>query len=244
MGVLALAGVWVAAAFRVRGRGWLRNALGLASGFMLAFALVEILPDALEQSPQAHIAAAVGFVVFYMIERLFDIHLCPAGADECAVPAHGDHSHAPLGPFALFGLGIHAVIDGLAIGGALVTSWRLAVLVTVAVALHKLPDGFCLGSLLGAAEEPVRFPWGKSLLFSAATPIGVLAAYAGLVGAQGPVIGLVLGFAAGSFLYVAAADLLPEAHHDLKGRADRTEVMLAVIAGALVAMAASAFGGA
>ena len=240
MGVLALAGVWVASALRLGGRAWVRRALGFASGFMFAFALVDILPEALAESPQAHVAAVAGFVLFYVAERLFDIHLCPAGADDCATH---EHSHGPVGGFALAGLATHSVVDGLAIGSALVASPRLAILVAVAVALHKVPDGFCMGSLL-CIEEQDKLRWDQALLFAAATPLGIVAAYAGLAGAEGSAVGLVLGLSAGSFLYIAAADLLPEAHMELRGRGDRAWVMAAVVLGAVLAVSLTLVGGA
>lgn len=238
MGLLAMAGVLAARQVGRGGRLWVRRSLGFASGFMFAFAVVEILPEALEMTGAAAIAAVGGFSVFYVIERLFDIHLCPAGADECSVSGRHDHDHAPIGMFALVGLGAHSIIDGLAIGVALTVSPALAAMASLAVALHKLPDGFCMGSLLveenpEAAARPM--PWGLAFTFAATTPLGVVAAYAGLLGASGVAVGAMMGFAAGTFLYVAAADLLPEAHLELKTRSDRIAVMTAVVGGVALA---------
>ena len=58
----------------------------------------------------------------------------------------------------------------------------------------------------------------KSLVFSLvvalATPLGALIAYAGVTGFTGSLLALLLGVAAGSFLYVGTADILPQLHRE------------------------------
>lgn len=51
-----------------------------------------------------------------------------------------------------------------------------------------------------------------SLVVVLATPLGALIAYAGVTGIARPLLALLLGVAAGSFLYVGAADILPQLH--------------------------------
>ena len=51
-----------------------------------------------------------------------------------------------------------------------------------------------------------------SVAVASATPFGAIAGYLFLRNIQADVLGALLGIAAGSFLYIAASDLLPETH--------------------------------
>lgn len=207
--VLAGFGAYLAAAVRNAGRVWMRRGLGFASGFMLSFALLEILPEALDLTPYAHFMAVAGFAVLYVIEHAFGTHFCPSAHEDCA--GH-DHAVEPVGLAMFLGITVHSVIDGIAIGAALATSVQMGVLVSAAVVFHKVPDGFCLGTLLESKDYPRRPSNILLALFCAATPVGAILAYVGLQLGGRVDLGLALGLAAGSFLYVATADMLPETH--------------------------------
>jgi zinc transporter ZupT len=94
------------------------------------------------------------------------------------------------------------------------------------VVLHDFSDGIATVSVLLAndATRAVAFRW---LVIDAAAPV-VGAVVALFLVIEGPVLGAILGLFVGFFLYVGAAELLPEAHR--KGRGDL--VMAGTVAGA------------
>lgn len=150
--------------------------------------------------------------------------------------ASHDHGHAPARhhPFSwvglAFGLSLHTLIDGLAIGAAVSAEsqhhagfglWGLATF--LAVALHKPLDALSITSLMAAGG------WSKGAIrlanvgFALMCPLGALGfvlGLANLVAEQHLAVGCALAFAAGVFLCIALADLLPEvafhAHDRLK----------------------------
>ena len=104
--------------------------------------------------------------------------------------------------------GLHNLVDGLVVAGTWMASPAAGVAGTLAVALHEIPQEFGdFGVLLHAGLRPRR-----ALLWNAAS---------GATAILGAVLVLSLGgaadlerwlvpFAAGGFLYMACADLLPE----------------------------------
>lgn len=207
--VLGALGGYLALRVGRAGRKWMRLGLGSASGFMLSFALLQIMPEALSLTPYAHFMTVAGFAALYVIEHGFQTHFCPSAEEGC--PEHGQSIEA-VGFFTFLGISIHSLIDGIAIGAALVTSVNMGLLVAAAVILHKVPDGFCLGALLQCKGYKPKSAGTLLGAFSLATPLGALLTYYGLRFGGTVDTGLALGLAAGSFLYVATADMLPEAH--------------------------------
>ncbi|MBI4743428.1 MAG: ZIP family metal transporter [Actinobacteria bacterium] len=210
----------------------LKIGLGLGSGFMLSIGLIDLLPEAVSESKNAYIMAIVGFAFFYVIEQVFKTHFCPSTEHNC--PEHGK-SLEPIGFFSFAGISIHSLIDGLAFGGALASSFKLGILVAIAVIAHKIPDGFCLGTLLLCKKYSRKIIVLLLSLFAIMTPLGALITYYGFAYGLSVNLGLVLGFTAGSFLYVAVADMLPEAH-EIEGitKGENNKIILSVLFGILV----------
>ena len=207
------------------GRRWLTIALGFGGGFMMAVALADIIPEAAEQAKSAYHAVAVGFAAFFMIEQLLDAHFCPPGEERC------ERDHASTGPLAVVGLGLHGLIDGVAFASALAADVRLAVMVALAILVHKVPDGFCFGTLLVSKRYSPESARRQLAAFSLTTPLGVIAAKTAFSGAVNP--GLALGLSAGSFIYIATSHLLPEAKLEVENAGP---LVLSVIIGIGVAI--------
>ncbi|XP_053823501.1 zinc transporter ZIP5 [Vidua chalybeata] len=142
-------------------------------------------------------------------------------------PSHG-HSHGPalpLGPGAadivwmvVLGDGVHNLTDGLAIGAAFSHSLSSGLSTALAVLCHELPHELGdLAVLLRAGTAP-RSVLLLNLLSALLSCLGVVAGVA--LGHSGtPLAPWVLTATAGIFLYVALADMLPEA---LRGSGEGT----------------------
>jgi zinc transporter ZupT len=229
--------------------------IGFSAGLMLATALHDLLPEAMEAGgARAMWGAGVGFLALYLAERMTHFHACRHRNCEVDVEAENGHEHehqhehvhvhehrhepstlpASLSPtnvppthsvhphhghadtMALVGMGIHNFADGLTTAAAFSISSVVGLVVILAIVLHQMAAGVSLGAIMLRAGRDHRrillstafiasfIVWG-AVFYHLVVPVNM--------GTQG----IILGLAGGSFLYVAACDLLPEAHAEDEG---------------------------
>ncbi|MBF6560080.1 MAG: ZIP family metal transporter [Candidatus Binataceae bacterium] len=194
------------AAFRFRDR--LHLLLGFSSGAVLGVALFDIIPEvfALRGGSDYMPFAAIGFLAFFALERYTAMHRAHEHAH--AAEAHEQE----LGALSAAGLALHSFLDGVAIGVGFQTSAQVGFLIALGIIAHDLSDGLNTVTVVLAHGNPPR----RASFWLAVDMI------APLVGAATTLIfnlrgalPWVLAFFAGSFLYIGASDLLPEAReHD------------------------------
>ncbi len=196
-------------------RRYLKYFIALGAGFMLATALVEMIPESLElradsRSFFAQNTTAVFLIVLagYFLVHFFEHTLAPHfhfGEEH----HHEEISHAHASYAALLGLGIHTFFDGVAIAsGLLVSSW-LGGVIFLAIFLHKLPEGFTVASLMLASGRSRRAAFLSSVILGGTTLLGMAAMFF-LRGSVADALPL----SAGVTLYVAASDLIPEVNRE------------------------------
>ncbi|MEV2263833.1 ZIP family metal transporter [Streptomyces anulatus] len=204
--LMTLAGGWVAQ--RVTDRRHL--VLGLAGGLMLGVVGLDLLPEAIEAAgtpvfgvPAALLLFVGGFLAAHLVEGLLAVRQVAHGASGERVPQVGLTAAA-----AMVG---HSFMDGIALGAAFQVSGSMGVAVALAVISHDFADGFntyTLTSLYGNARRKALL-----MLFAAAAAPVVGAATTLLFTLPEELLGGYLGFFGGALLYLAAAEILPEAHH-------------------------------
>lgn len=202
-----------------------------AAGIFLGAGLVHMLPDAIEawqrlgwQYPMAFLLAALAFVFMLLCEHV----LLPEAAHRAVHAPSGERfgeldgrARRGFAAYAILaGLSIHSVLEGLAVGAQ--PELASALVIVAAVMAHKSTEGFALGvSLVRSGMEPRR-AWGLLWLFSAATPVGILAGALldeALQGtAQQAFRATFLSLAAGTFAYVATVDILRDELTEPGGR--------------------------
>jgi zinc and cadmium transporter len=154
------------------------------------------------------------------------------GSKEADDPAH---RFSWLG--LAIGLSLHTLIDGLALGAAVAAeathehSFLLAGLGTfLAVALHKPLDALSITSLMAAGGWSKRETWLANIGFALMCPLGALAFVTGVSSIGGSnqviIVGCALAFAAGVFLCISLADLLPELAFHAHDRFPLTALLL------------------
>ena len=187
-----------------------RYIIALAAGVLLGVTFFDILPEANLQSDAPFLA--LGFVTFYVLEKVMMIHAC--GESEC-------HTHQ-IGPIAVLGMALDNVVDGAGIAVGYLIDPLLGLAITVAVALHEIPQGMTSALIMREAK------WSRAGTLVALGLAGLLypvgALLAGLIPAE--FHQKLLAFIAGDFIYLGAGDLLPEAH-----RRFNWKVILSVISG-------------
>lgn len=205
---LVSTGLGGAAAIRLRDR--MHLLLGFSSGAVLAVALFDLLPEVFAMGgpgTPAMAVAALGFLAFFALERYTALHRAREHAH-----ARGMHE-GELGVVAAGGLAFHSFIDGIAIGVGFQASSRIGLLIALGVIAHDFSDGLNTVAVVLAHGNPLRRAtlW---LAIDMITPVLGVAATFLLPLEEGMLLWL-LAFFAGSFLYVGASDLLPEAReHD------------------------------
>ncbi|MER7733521.1 ZIP family metal transporter [Streptomyces erythrochromogenes] len=205
--LMTLLGGWTAQ--RVTDRRHL--VLGLAGGLMLGVVGLDLLPEALHAAgrevfgvPLALLLFVAGFLVAHVVERLLAVRQAAHGAENGArVPQVGLTAAS-----AMVG---HSLADGVALGAAFQVGGGMGVAVALAVITHDFADGFntyTLTSLYGNDRRKALM-----MLFADAVAPVVGAASTLLFTLPEEPLGAYLGFFGGLLLYLAAAEILPEAHH-------------------------------
>jgi zinc transporter ZupT len=175
---------------------------GFGGGFLLAVALIEMMPAAM-RVPGGLTAVIIGYLIVHLTQHSFTPHF------HFGVETHADAMVSPsVGTFALVGLVPHSFFDGVAVSSAFLYDAQLGRLVFLAVLLHKVPTGISLASVMLASGHTRRAAMLGVGVLAGATVIGALIT---------PTLPLLVRFglplAAGVTIYVAASNLVPEAQH-------------------------------
>ncbi|MDJ0974496.1 MAG: ZIP family metal transporter [Planctomycetota bacterium] len=188
-------------------KGMLPFLVALAAGALLGDTFLHLLPHATAHSggftPTIAWGVLGGLLGFLLIEGTLHWH------------HHGEdvHDHAPggihsFGWMNLLGDFVHNILDGMLIAGAWLVGPEAGVATTIAVLLHEIPQEFGdFGVLLHAGFTPRR-----ALLLNFATACSAfLGAIVVLLMHEALHVEEVLvPIAAGGFIYIACADLIPE----------------------------------
>lgn len=197
------------AALRVRKD--LTTLIALTGGVVVAVALFDVLPEAIDAVGNSrHVTWLVGagFLAFFLAERALVLH--HRDDEEHA------RAHPHVGMLGAAGLSVHSFVDGLGIGIAFHLNAATGLLVFIAVISHDFADGMNTVSFIlrqsGEVRNAVRW-----LALDAAAPL--LGAIVGtLISINQRHLGYLLAVYAGFFLFIGATDLLPEAHAHPSGR--------------------------
>ncbi|MCX6708282.1 MAG: ZIP family metal transporter [Candidatus Woesearchaeota archaeon] len=184
--------------------------VSFAAGALLGAAFLDLLPEALENNGgPVLVYALVGVVVFYVLETFLFWYHCHYGHHH-----HHERKHkAPMALLNLFGDGVHNFVDGMIIAAAYLSSIQVGIAATVAVLLHEIPQELGdFGILIygGLSRKKALF---FNFLCALTAVLGALAVYFFSTRIQN-ISAILVPFAAGGFIYIASADLLPELHKE------------------------------
>ncbi len=199
--------------------------MSLAVGAMLGGAFLHILPEVFDELPENTVSFAVlfGIFSFFLLEKVLhwhhshDAHSIEENSELCeSCNERLPKTVKPLGKMVIFSDALHNILDGALIASAFILSPSAGFAATLAVLLHEIPQEIAdFGVLLHAGYSKT-----KAMLFnflSALTAFlgaGLVFVAQNFVESAMPVFS---AFAAGSFLYIAMSDLIPELHKKQKG---------------------------
>jgi zinc and cadmium transporter len=189
-------------------RKLLQFLVGLAVGMLLGEAFIHLIPHAVQETGSIRTVSLfviVGILLFFFLEKVVrwqHYHEAPPPGGKVL----------PMAPMNLIGDAAHNFIDGTLIAGGFLVSPTLGWTTTAAIIAHEIPQEIGdLGVLVYGGYSPRRAVW-LNFLCSLTCVFGVTATLLFGTWLQAPMIYL-LPIAAGSFIYIAASDLIPTLHN-------------------------------
>ena len=189
--------------------------VAFSAGSILGAAYFDLLPEAIElvDGSVVFVYITLGFVLFFFLERfIYWYHGHPHEADITAEFA----DRAAAEGFAylnLIGDGVHNFIDGMVIAASFFVGFPVGLAATVAVIFHELPQEMGDYGILVYAG----FKRSKALLLNFVVALAVVLGGISAIfflEATEALSGLLIAFSAGGFIYLAAAELIPELHKE------------------------------
>jgi len=208
--VVTFLSAFMGGVFALKLKNRIYSIMALTAGIMLGAVSFEIFPEIFAQVAQGAalpieimIAFVIGFFAFHILEKTILIHHAHEGD-------YAKHDHPQVGILSALALITHCCIDGLSIGIGFKIDPALGAAIAIAVATHGFADGINSTTLMLVHGNTVS----RSKKMLAATALAPTAGILLSLFVSFPIRTLVLylGFFAGFILYIAASDILPEAH--------------------------------
>lgn len=218
---------------------YLHPMLGISAGLLLGIVLLDLLPASFNLARDEHIdtlyislMAMTGFFALLLAERY--LH------DRSGWTHHGHEAEgARIRPFGILGVSalvVHGFMDGVVIPLGLSVGAKVGLAITIAIIIHQIPDSFAAMSIAlggGLDRRKALFAVFASALD---TPIGIIFG-AFLINYGNRIVLMGVGFSIGTFLFVSAADIIPEIQHKAKSR----NILLSILAGFLLVFVLTQF---
>jgi zinc and cadmium transporter len=180
--------------------------IALSAGTLLGAAFLDLIPESIDVNgvETTMQVVLVGFLLFFILEKLVIFHHCHSYPN-CK---HEERKHA-LPYLNLIGDGVHNFVDGMVIAAAYFTDPSLGVITTIAIIAHEMPQEIGdFGVLLYCGMNKIN-ALAFNFLTALTSMVGALFVIILNIGHES-IISLLVPLAAGHFIYIAAADIIPE----------------------------------
>lgn len=175
--------------------------VSFSAGALMGGAFLHLIPEATEKLANGNVYFLVllSFIFFFFVEKLLHWRHCHQG--KCDVHTFGYMN--------LFGDSVHNFLDGLIISATFLTDIKLGIITSLAVALHEIPQEIGDFAVLLYAGFEKKKALVVNFLVALTVVLGGVVGYF-LSFLVESLVGYLLPFAAGGFIYIAASDLMPE----------------------------------
>lgn len=174
-----------------------------AAGMLITSALLHAFPEALEHTEFAGLAAVLGFMFMYAVNKM--------------IKRFTDDKDKAFGATALTGIGIHSLMDGIIYSVTFSASIATGLMSGVGLVAHEFAEGVVAFSMLIKAGVDKKKAFAIAFFVAAlTTPVGAFISLPLIQTWTTKMTGLALGFVVGVLIYTSASHLLPEAengHH-------------------------------
>lgn len=130
-------------------------------------------------------------------------------------------------------IALHNIPEGIALGTLFAVSPQTGIKVALIVMLHSIPEGIAIAIPLQKGEVQGKTLGAICVILATLMGIGAMLGFAASV-LSPLVITLAMGFAAGVILYIVCEELLPESKETWNGRLTTVAVVLGIMIGILV----------
>lgn len=211
----------------LRSRQWLNLALALTAGLVLGLVAFDLLPEIFDIAESKKmdtvwpmVALVSGFLLFHILEKFVPVH-------QATENRYGPHRHPRLGTARAVALSGHSFLDGLSIGVAFQVSSAVGSAVALAVIGHRFADGFDTTTFMVFHKNKLSHirAW-----LSVVVLMPILGGLLSLVyDFPQKALAIYLGFFAGFILYIAASNIMPQAHSEEFSRKSMSLTILGTI---------------
>jgi len=180
--------------------------VAFAAGAMLGAVFFELIPETIKSLTieNAMILMLIGVILFFLIERLIHWHHYE---EEKEKKVH------PVSYLILIGDSVHNFGDGAIIAASYLVNIQLGMITTLAIIAHEIPHE--LGDfavLVKSGFTKIRALFYNLLSAFTAVLGGIITYF--VSGLSQLVVAYLIAIAAGGFLYIVIADLLPGLHEE------------------------------
>lgn len=185
---------------------WLRSFVAFGAGFLLAAAMIAMVPHAFAEMGEA---AALLVLAGYLMTHMFEHALVPHFHFGEETHSHSAGLNRRTFLSATTGMTVHSYFDGVAIGSGFLIDDSMGWLLFMAVVFHKLPDGFTIASLSLASNQSKRTALTAVTILGVGTVAGTLS-----ISLFSDLATAALAVSAGVSIHIAATDLMPEVNRE------------------------------
>jgi ZIP family zinc transporter len=231
-GVLTLFAIYFGGFIAYRLKQHTKLLIAFSGGTLVTAAIVDLIPEAIELTAQDSVTSLMtvviaSFLLFLILDKFFFTH---GHSHQDDAHEHDHKSESSSGIMYSSGILFHTMLDGFIIGTGFLLGGRAGLLLAIIVLLHDFIDGISTVTVM------LRHKQSKKSIFTVLSITGVLLligiAISQNISINEGYLAYVLAFVAGLFLYMGAADLLPEAHKDRSS----WQLLLATIIGILTVL--------
>jgi len=202
-GLMIILGGWVFSARKEWERKYLDIFIAVGAGYILAVALLDMIPEAYSSSPFSMGFVILGYLIVHLFEHVFTTHF-----------HYGEETHEHLvshvvSTGALIGLVVHNFFSGVAIGSGMLTGMSVGWMIFIGTVLHKLPEGFTISSIMFVSHHRKKYGVISTVVLALASLLGTGVIYVFQSNSL-PVKDFALSMSAGTFIHVATTDLIPQ----------------------------------
>jgi len=202
--------------------------ISFSIGVMLGTAFLSLIPEGLKYSQNVLIYIIVGFLFSFMLEKFITCKYCHKYLDL----DKDVHSFAYINLFA-------DVIQNFIIGVIISTSYMInisfGISTTTALLLNELPQEISDFAILVHGGFTRKKAFILNFLTTLSTIIGAILGL--LIGSISPhFVYFLVSFAAGNFIYIAAADLVPELNKEPSFRKSLLQFLFIILGIFLIAL--------
>ncbi|OIK11036.1 hypothetical protein BIV60_18985 [Bacillus sp. MUM 116] len=179
----------------------LLSLVALSAGLLLSIALLDLIPEVQEDLDHSSLFVLIGFLLMYLI-------FLPATLKGKKLIENSDDT--PVTGLTI-GMLLHNFFEGLSIGISYTADLKLGLFVSIALVIHKIPEGLSYSSVLLAFLNGRKKTTIYLIIQGVFTWLGAGSAVllSGLKGLQEPIAAIGLSITAGIFLYLSGTLLLP-----------------------------------